>query len=241
MRIVDVHPTPNVLAEAAAAHIASVARRAIAASGRFTLALSGGSTPHETFRRLANTSGCDVDWSRVDFYWSDERCVPPNHPESNYGAAKHLLIDAIAVPAGNVHRMEGERDPADAAQRYESIIADALPFDLVLLGLGMDGHTASLFPESIAATVLAESNRERSVLAVYLASHKTWRLTLTPPVINRAREVLVLAFGGDKAGIVHEVLQGPREPTRLPAQLIDGAAGAVRWLLDAPAARLLRP
>lgn len=245
MRTVEVFAGPVELAQAAAAHIAERARQAIAGRGRFTLALSGGNTPHATFRRLADRSECDLDWSKVELYWSDERCVPPGHPDSNYGAAQRLLIDAIAIPAGNVHRMEGERDPADAAHRYETVLRSSLrahgtvppALDFILLGLGTDGHTASLFPEVIASTVLDPGNRGRWVLPVHVASRKSWRITMTPTFINGAAEIVFLAFGDDKAAVVGSILSGAHQPEQLPAQLIKPAMGGLSFYLDAAAAR----
>ncbi len=245
MRTVDVYPSPELLAQSAAAHIAERARQAIAERGRFTLALSGGNTPHATFRCLASPSACDIDWSRVGLYWSDERCVPPGHPDSNYGAAKRLLLDAIAIPTGNVHRMDVDGNPADAALRYEAVLRSSLgaqgavppSLDLVLLGLGTDGHTASLFPEVIASTVLEPANRERWVLPVHIESRKSWRLTMTPTLINAAAEIVFLVFGDDKAPVVRAILSGTHLHDRLPAQLIKPAMGALSFYLDAAAAR----
>jgi 6-phosphogluconolactonase len=240
MRTVEVFDDPAALAQAAARHIVECANAAIAARGACTLALSGGTTPQETFKRLAESSARALDWRRLQLYFSDERCVPPDHPDSNYASAKRRLLDRVAIPSANVHRIAGERDPLQAAADYETEIAQVARFDLILLGLGLDGHTASLFPEVLSSTVLDPKNRERKVLPVHVASRHSWRITLTPRVINDAREVLLLAYGSDKAAVVKDVLEGERRPTVLPAQLIDPTRGTLRWFLDESAARLLQ-
>jgi 6-phosphogluconolactonase len=185
-----------------------------------------------------------VMWSRVQVLWGDERCVPPDQAESNYRMARETLLDHIPVPAANVHRIHGEDDPTTAAARYEATLrallktptgppraAPGARIDLVLLGLGDDGHTASLFPGSAAV-----HEQTRWVMAEYAAAASMWRVTLTPAVINAAAEVLFLVSGGTKAGIVQQVLEGPRRPRDLPAQAIVPSNGQVRWCVDAAAA-----
>ena len=239
MRAIEVFDDPAALSLAAARHIVTGAKAAIAARGQCTLALSGGTTPQETFTRLAEGPADALDWRRLQVYFSDERCVPPDHPDSNYGAAKKRLLDRVDIPPANVHRIAGERDPPESAAQYETELSVVRRFDLILLGLGLDGHTASLFPEVLASSVLEQKNRERKVLAVHVASRNSWRITMTPQLINDAREVLLLAYGQDKAGVVKDVLEGERRPATLPAQLIDPRDGTLRWLLDKAAARLL--
>ncbi len=234
----------DVLAREVARYFGELAREAIADRSRFTVALSGGTSPLATFGRLAQGAAGTLDWAKVFVFWCDERCVPPDHADSNYGAAKRLLLDPVRVPAANIHRMQGELEPALAADRYEESLreyfadtADGVPqLDLALLGLGMDGHTASLFPETIVATVLAPENRGRWVLPVHLRSRASWRITLTPPVINAARHIAFIATGGDKAVVVHDVLQGATHPETLPAQLIAPLKGDLTWFLDRAAA-----
>ncbi len=237
----------EVLASDVARHFGELARAAISGHSRFSVALSGGNSPVATFRAIANGAAGAFDWGKVQVFWCDERCVPPDHAESNYGAARRLLLDHVPLPAANVHRMEGEREPAVAADLYEETLRQffagtagvAPQFDLALLGLGMDGHTASLFPEAIVPVVLARENHGRWALPVHLSSRESWRITLTPPVINAARHIAFIATGGDKAAVVHDVLQGARRPETLPAQLIAPRGGELTWFLDQAAAREL--
>ncbi len=183
-----------------------------------------------------------VMWSRVQVLWGDERCVPPHHAESNYRMARETLLDRVPVPAANVHRIHGEDDPASAAKAYEATLRALLRrpaaarIDLILLGLGEDGHTASLFPGSAAV-----HEQTRWVMAAHAAAGSMWRITLTPAVINAAAEVLFLVSGAAKAGILRRVLEGPRRPQSLPAQAIAPTNGRVRWCVDAAAAAELQP
>ena len=177
-----------------------------------------------------------VMWSRVQVLWGDERCVPPDHVESNYRMARETLLDHVPVPAANVHRIHGEDDPAIAAAAYETTLRALARIDLVLLGLGEDGHTASLFPGGAAV-----HEQTRWVMAAQAAPGSMWRITLTPAVINAAAEVLFLVSGGAKAGILRRVIAGPRRPQELPAQAIATSNGRVRWCVDAAAAAELAP
>ncbi|MBC8448967.1 MAG: 6-phosphogluconolactonase [Chloroflexi bacterium] len=216
------------LATAAAENFVVLAREAIAARGRFLVALAGGSTPRAAYELLATEPfAASVDWTRVHLFWGDERCVPPDHPDSNYRMARETLLDRVQIPAANVHRMRCELAPQQAAAAYERELEKALGedgrFDLILLGLGTDGHTASLFP---GAAALGE--RERRVLAVYVEKLKAWRVTLTLPVINTARHVIFLVSGTSKA----ETLARVRASEPLPAGLVQPVAGRLLWLLD---------
>ena len=216
-----------------------------AAVGRFVVALSGGSTPKRLYALLATAAYAGrVDWSRVHVFWGDERCVPPDDPASNYRMAREALLSRVPVPEGNVHRMRGEDDPGSAAAAYERelreifVTPDGPPacipgrrFDLVLLGMGDNGHTASLFPGTPAVR-----EAERWVLAQYVEAVSMWRVTLTPVVINAAAEVTFLVSGGDKAEMLRRVLKGPHVPDALPAQAIAPGHGRLRWLVDAAAA-----
>lgn len=232
------------LAGQAARRFADLAAVAVKQSGRFTVAFSGGSTPRDLYRALAAPPFREaVPWPRVHCFWGDERCVPPDHPESNYRGAHEALLARVPVPADQVHRIEAELpDPATAADRYAATLArtfalrpGAFPrFDLILLGMGADGHTASLFP---GAPALAEA--ERPVAAVYVERLKAYRVTLTPPVLRRAAMVLFLVAGTDKAETLREVLEGAYRPDRYPSQLLRQAEGRVTWLLDRAAARRL--
>ena len=228
------------LSRGAAEFFAATARNAVAARGRFSIALSGGSTPRRTYEMLARPTFRDrVDWARAHIFWGDERCVDPDDPRSNARLAQEALLRQVPVPAGQVHPMDCLPDPREAARRYEALLqsffAGGEPcFDLILLGLGENGHTASLFPGD---PVLGE--RERWVAPVYLVEQDLHRLTLTAPLLNQAREVVFLVAGAAKAAVVREVLQGPRDPLRLPAQLIHPEGGELHWLLDNEAAGTL--
>lgn len=236
---------PEAVARAAAERLVGLAREAVAARGRFTLALSGGSTPRTLFGFLAKAPFRDqVDWRRLEVFWGDERCVPPTHADSNYRMARETLLDAVPIPGDHVHRILAEtEDHAAAAAAYEAEIARALgatpgaappAFDLVLLGMGPDGHTASLFPGTAA---LAE--RERWVVANWVPKFAAHRITLTWPILNRAAHVLFLVAGADKAPVLREVLEGPPDLERLPSQGIQPQTGRLVWLVDrAAAARL---
>jgi 6-phosphogluconolactonase len=200
---------------------------AILERGACALALAGGRTPEPVYRLLAATP--NLDWSRVDVFFGDERAVPPDDPESNYGMVRASLLSRVPVPEDRVHRMEAERPDRDAAARaYDQALPPAL--DLLVLGVGPDGHTASLFPGSAAL-----DERRRRVVPVTGPPPPAARLTITPPVIAAARRVVVLAAGADKAAAVARALEGPRSPKDTPAQL----ARRADWFLDrAAAARL---
>lgn len=221
------------LAEAAAGHFVDSAATALSRQARWAVALSGGSTPRAAYQRIAAPDlARRVDWSRVHFFWGDERCVPPDHPDSDYGMARAALLDHILVPPENVHRMRGELDPAQAADDYqaelERFFGPALPrLDLVWLGLGEDGHTASLFPGTAA---LHET--KRYVVANWVEKLNTWRLTLTPPMLNHAAQVTFLVSGSSKTQILQAVLKGPYQPEVRPAQLVQPASGQLLWLVD---------
>lgn len=236
--------SPSSVAQAAASRIAGILRRALERRGRARVALSGGKTPRETYRLLAQPPHRDaLDWPLVEVFWGDERCVPPDHPESNYRMALEALLFDLPIPKRNIHRMRGEADPAAAAREYQETLRVAFQvsgrevprFDLVLLGMGLDGHVASLFPGSPALQEPA-----RLVVATYVQKVRGWRLTLTPRVLTAARHVLFLVTGAEKAAIVRDVLEGPADPERLPAQTVKPTTdGQVDWLLDREAAKLL--
>jgi 6-phosphogluconolactonase len=200
---------------------------AIGTRGSCALALAGGKTPEPVYRELAKSR--KVDWSKVDVYFGDERAVPPDHPESNYGMVMRALRSSAGVRPERVHRMEAERADRDqAAREYERLLA--APLDVLVLGIGQDGHTASLFPGSSA---LAE--RRRLVLPVLGTKPPPERLTITPPVIESARRVAVIASGADKAAMVARSVEGPWAPEDVPAQL----ARRGHWFLDRSAASQL--
>jgi 6-phosphogluconolactonase len=219
---------------------AAVEKRGIA-----RIAISGGNTPKPVFALLAGEGfQAKVPWSNIQLFWVDERCVPPDHPDSNYGMTKKALLDHVPIPEANIFRMEGELDPEEAAARYESAIRNTLrlegaelpTFDLVALGMGDDGHTASLFPHTAGLHEFG-----RIVIANHVPQKDAWRITLTSPVINQARNVIFLIQGADKAPVLKRVLLGPYDPETLPSQLIQPASGKITILLDEAAAAQLPP
>lgn len=235
----------SALMRGAAEEIVSAARQAVADHGLFSWALSGGSTPRDLYRLLASDENRGrMPWNAIHFFWGDERHVPPDHPDSNFRMAREAMLDAVPVPPGNIHRVPAEEpDASRAAAEYEAALrsffglsAGEWPrFDLILLGLGKDGHTASLFPGGDAV-----NERRRLVVAPWVEAQKTFRITFTPPVLNHARRVMFLAAGDDKAEALLAVLEGAREPERYPAQIVGGGEGNVSWWVDRAAARLLK-
>jgi 6-phosphogluconolactonase len=229
-------PDAAALARQGAEQFIARAGEAVARAGRFAAALSGGSTPAALYSLLAAGEFRDrVDWPRVHLFWGDERCVHPEHPDSNFRMTREHLLERIQLPPENIHRMQGETEPVAAATAYESelrkFFGAGLPrFDLVLLGLGEDGHTASLFPGS---TALKET--EHWVAAVYVDKLRSHRLTLTLPVINAAAHVAFLVAGASKAAIVKEML-GSANASSYPAAQVMPARGQLTWLIAADAA-----
>jgi len=228
-----------IAAEARTAFVAA-ARDALAERGSFRVALAGGSTPRKLYALLVDAA---VDWSRVEVFFGDERCVAPDHADSNFRMAREALLAHVALPRENVHRIPAEEaDPRRAARLYESELRaafgcgpDDVPrFDLVLLGMGADGHTASLFPGTSAL-----EERTALVAANWVEKLASARVTLTWRALNAARQVLFLVAGADKAAALREVLEGPSDVQRLPAQGVRPEAGQLVWLVDrAAAARL---
>ena len=243
----DIHvfADSEAVSRAAADEFIRCAQEAIAARGRFLVALSGGSTPKRLFQLLAEPPYQDrVDWGKVEFFWGDERSVPPDNNDSNYRMAREAMLDKLPISASQVHRIEAERtDRKQAARDYEATLArvfkvspgsDVPHFDLTLLGMGPDGHTASLFPQTAA---LKETSRR--VVVNYVPKFKTDRITLTVPVLNGAREVLFLVAGADKTDALREVLEGPPNSDLYPSQLIRPVSGRLVWFLDRAAAAKL--
>lgn len=235
------------LAARAARHFVELAEQAVAARGRARIAISGGSTPKAAFQLLADASQplrARMPWDKLELYWVDERCVPPDHPDSNYRMTREAMLAHVPLPAAQVHRMEGELEPEAAAARYESELrngfrlegAETPRFDLIALGMGPDGHTASLFPHTAALHEMS-----RLAVANHVENKDAWRITLTWPVINQGASVFFLIGGADKAQVLKEVMRGPRDPERLPSQLIAPAGGILTLLLDKAAAALLPP
>jgi 6-phosphogluconolactonase len=234
MALVDVLPDRLRLMRAAADQVVGVAARAKATHGRFSVALSGGSTPADLYALLATEDFARrIDWPHVHVFWGDERCVPPDHPQSNYRMAWDSLLARVPLPADNIHRIRGEDDPKQAAAAYEEVLRQSLGgagLDLVLLGMGDNGHTASLFPGLPGVT-----ESVRWVVAQYVEVVSMWRVTLTPVVINAAHHVIFLVAGSEKADRLREVLEGPAQMEVLPSQAIKPTRGELRWLVDAAA------
>ena len=231
---VHVYESTEALAEAAAGEFATKAAGAIQEFGRFTVVLAGGSTPKATYEILARDYAGRIDWDKVHVFFGDERTVPPDDEDSNYRMAREALLDH--VPVASVHRMQGELPPDEAAQAYEEELRgffgpDELPrFDVILLGIGGDGHTASLFPETSALEV-----HDRWVVANPVLKLETTRITLTVPAINAAHAVYFLVAGEGKAEALAQILSGDADPREYPASLIQPQGGPM-WMLDQPAA-----
>lgn len=226
----------SAMESAAVREILGAVRKAVGDHGVCTLGLSGGETPRGLYRKLsALGEGEAPDWSRIHLCFCDERMVPPDDPESNYGMVRDELISRVPLPAGNVHRIRGERPPVIAAGEYAADIGKTLSrtggrFDILLLGLGADGHTASLFP---GTDLLGE--RTNLAGAVFVPRLNSWRVTLTLPVINGAREVVFFVAGKEKADIVRRVLESPGPEPGIPATLVDPEDSSPLWILDAEA------
>lgn len=243
LRIVDNAPA---LFQAAADEFVSQATIAVKARGRFSVALSGGSTPKALYSLLASNYSGRVPWNQTFFFWGDERHVGPDDPESNYRMVRESLLSKVPVPAENIFRVRAENpDAALAASEYEQTLRtffqlspSAIPrFDLVLLGMGPDGHTASLFPGTSAL-----QEKTRLVASTWVEKFKTDRITLTLPVIDNARTVMFLVSGADKAEMLKQVLEGTGSPELLPSKLIHPSDGKLIWLVDrAAAASLTKP
>lgn len=239
--MIDVYADAEALSQAAAALFADEARKSVAASDRFSISLAGGQTPRRVYEILAQAPYRDgIPWSRVHVFWGDERCVPAEDSRSNARMARQALLDHVPIPAEQVHPVPFAATPAESAAQYavtlRTFFSGAEPrFDLVLLGLGENGHTASLFPNT---PVL--SDRQRWVAEVYVQEQNLWRITMTAVLLNEAAVAAFLVTGANKADVVREVVEGPRDAARLPAQLIQLTHGELRWLLDRGAASKLQ-
>ncbi len=229
------------LSRQAATDFAAAAQHAVRERGRFMAVLSGGKTPVGAFRLLAGEMRNAVPWDRTYLFWSDERCVPADSPESNYGMAQRELLSHVPVPSGQVFRMKGELEPQRAADEYERQLREVFQpgagevprFDLLLLGMGDNGHTASLFPGSEA---LEETRR--LVAAPHVVEVKMYRLTLTFPVLNNGRALMLLVSGQSKAATLARALRGPAG--ELPVQRVRPSSGTLTWYVDEDAASQLR-
>jgi len=230
------------LAREAARRFAELAVAFTSDAGRFTVALSGGSTPKAMFQILAEKPFADsLPWRSIYFFWGDERCVPPDHAESNYRMANETLLSKVPVPRENIFRIPAENEDHERAaaiysETLQTFFAEEQPgFDLVFMGMGADGHTASLFPGTTA--LCADGG---GAAANYVDKLQSWRITLTADAINRARNVIFLVAGADKAPALNEVINGPRNPKQYPSQLIMPSHGAPLWMVDEAAAKLLQ-
>lgn len=232
---IKVLPTPAAVAQEAAERFVNHARIAVEQSGRFTVALSGGSTPKALHKVLAAKPLRDqIDWTKVEVFFGDERCVPPDHADSNYRMARETLLSLVPIPGDNVYRMRGEIDPNDAAKEYGQMLKEKFGgggLDLIYLGMGPDGHTASLFPHTEAL----KETKHRCV-ANHVEKLNAWRITMSAPFINRAAAVIILVAGADKAQRLESVLQQEPNPQEQPVQMIAPELGKLSWLLDAAAA-----
>jgi 6-phosphogluconolactonase len=233
------------LSRAAASEFIRQGHRAVQEKGQFSVALSGGSTPKFLYSLLVNDSSLqeEVPWDRTHFFWGDERHVPPDHPESNYRMTMQAMLSKVAVPSDNIHRIKAENPNAQqAAEEYEEAVrtffrlkAGEFPrFDLVLLGMGSDGHTASLFPGTEALR-----EQRRLVVANWVEKFHAHRITMTLPVLNQAAFVLFLVSGEDKAETLRQVLEERGQKTPFPSQLVRPTQGRLLWLVDRGAGRLL--
>ena len=236
-----VYDDPEQLSQAAAGFFVQQAQNAVQTHGMFTVALSGGTTPRRTYQLLSQEPYRDqVPWENVHVFWGDERCVPFDDPRNNARMAHQALLDHVPVPSEQIHPIHCEEAPMMAALQYEKTLKgffyeDRPRFDLILLGLGTNGHTASLFP---GTPVIADDRHW--VAEVYVEEIDEWRVTLTAWAINQATVVAFLVEGQEKAGVLRQVLQGARESQRLPAQLIQPEEGQLIWFVDRQASSLLK-
>jgi len=239
---VRVYPSTLALNHAVCDQIVEIAERAITTRGRFTMALSGGNTPKPIYEMLATRDYADaINWTFTHIFWGDERCVPPTDHDSNYYMAREVLLNRVRIPLGNLHRIHGEIEPQKAAELYEADLRDFFVkrlnsprsrFDLILLGMGGDGHTASLFPG-----IPAIRETQKWVAAQHIEKLNAWRVTLTPAAINAAAAVFFVVTGDDKTAMVKRVLHDPLNPNELPSQVIKPTDGMLRWYLDQTAGK----
>jgi len=237
---IHVYPDKKALITATAEKIIYSIEQSVKDNGLCNIALTGGNTPRDLYSMLAtDTYKKRVDWNCVHLFWGDERTVPPENPDSNFGMARQTLLKHIKLPQDNIHRIKGEITPEDAAKEYSSLIhghfKEAPPrFDLILLGLGEDGHIASLFP----GTAAIEENI-KTVVAVFVPKLDTWRISLTLPVINTAKEIMFLVSGSSKSKIMQQIMNIEEPAKDVPATLVNPKDGTVHWLLDSEAVALI--
>ncbi len=237
---IHVYPNKEKLVIATTERVINLIGQAIQENGFCNIALAGGNTPREVYSMLAaNSYRGRVDWNRIHLFWGDERMVPPEHRDSNFRMVQQTLLKHVNIPDGNVHRIRGEIEPEQASVEYTKLLhdhfrEDSPRFDLILLGVGEDGHTASLFPDTDAI-----EECERHAVAVFVPRLNTWRVTLTVPVLNAAREVFFLVSGSPKSNIIKHIMS-IKQPTKdLPATLVNPENGTLHWMLDSDAAALI--
>ena len=241
MSKIKLYPSTKELILAAANEFVNTAAEAISQKGNFSVALSGGSTPQPLYEYLAQDPGSDnVSWDKIHFFWGDERNVLPDHNDSNYNQAFQTLLKPRQVPGENIHRIQGELEPTIAADFYQQVVlewfGEGVPqFDLILLGMGSDGHTASLFP---GTDPVIHPESYQLVAANYLYQQDTWRITMMPRLINAAKKILVMVSGQSKADSLYKVIKGKYLPELFPIQLIQPNSGDLVWMVDKDAASL---
>lgn len=239
MQIAKFQNSQDLIQEAVKIFIES-AQESIRERGRFSVALSGGSTPKPIYRELGNPEHqSQLNWENIHLYWGDERHVPPTHPDSNFRMVQEQLLMRVAIPEENIHRVPAETEIRMAAFKYEEELRSPFNgewprFDLILLGMGEDGHTASLFPNSAGL-----NEEHRWFIANFAPKQEAWRLTLTKNAINAARQIMVVVQGKNKAAMLAEVLTGEIEPQSKPIQLISPNDGKMIWLVEQESAQLL--
>jgi 6-phosphogluconolactonase len=231
MSLVQRHQNGIAAAQACGRRVLALLEHAVAERGRATLAVSGGSSPRPMFETLARSG---FGWEAVDVYWVDERCVPPDHPHSNFRLANGVWLEPARVPAANIHRVLGEIDPHEAAALYDQALRRVEHFDVIHRGMGADAHTASLFPGDPLI-----DDHQRFAAAVYAAGLKQWRVTMLPRVLLSARHTVILAAGAGKAAALDAVLTGPYDPKKYPAQIAARNSKRATWFVDEAAAALL--
>lgn len=239
-REVQIYSSKAELVAAVAERINKITQKSVKDSGRCAIALAGGNTPRDVYSLLSRDPYANqLNWHQIHLFWGDERMVPPDRPESNFKMVKEALLDRVAIPQQNIHRIRGEIDPADSASEYsrdlkKSFDARVPQFDLILLGLGEDGHTASLFPGTAAV-----EEEGKWAVSVFVSKLGSWRVTLTLPVLNNAKELIFIVSGKVKSQIVKKILELQGSVLEVPASLVSPSKGNVHWMLDSEAASLL--
>ena len=237
---IEIFPDKESLSQAAAQLFSQIARKAVDTHGRFFIVLSGGGAPRRLYQILSRDQS--LPWAQTRVFWGDERLVPPDDPGSNYGQAKAILLDRVPIPPENIHRMRGELDADTAVADYTAQLRQFSPgqpwprFDLALLGMGGDGHTASLFPGPVSE---AENTQPVVAVTAHYGGRPAQRITLAPRVFNDAAHILFLVAGANKADALAAVLQGPPQPEKYPAQRIQPRRGSLAWFVDDAAASKL--